>query len=230
MRLLHESCRSLFFYINLGRICVDNLDNNKVNIKFVIKAILKFLLLSLGALSGTLLIVGLAYIDISNAGIIKDASYTENLQETLLFISSMIFIYIARKKKADGLLLVAGFLLCMFIREWDAVFDALFHGAWKYFAIPIAVIFTYLGIRKGLNSAVGDLEEFIKSKSYDIVVLGLIIVLVVSRVFGSKSIWLLMSGPDFKYVFKSFIEEGVELLGYMVIFVGSVRYYLENRK
>lgn len=209
---------------------MDNLDNNKVNIKFVIKAILKFLLLSLGALSGTLLIVGLAYIDISNAGIIKDASYTENLQETLLFISSMIFIYIARKKKADGLLLVAGFLLCMFIREWDAVFDALFHGAWKYFAIPIAVIFTYLGIRKGLNSAVGDLEEFIKSKSYDIVVLGLIIVLVVSRVFGSKSIWLLMSGPDFKYVFKSFIEEGVELLGYMVIFVGSVRYYLENRK
>lgn len=230
MRLLHKLCRSLFFYINFGRKYVDNLDSNKGNIKFVIKAMLKFLLLALGALAGTLLILGLAYIDINNAGVIKDASYTENLQETLLFISSMIFVYIARKKKADGLLLVAGFLLCMFIREWDAVFDAIFHGAWKYLAIPTAVIFTYLGIRNGLESAAEDLAGFIKSKSYDIIVWGLIIVLVVSRVFGSKSIWLLMSGPDFKYVFKTFIEEGLELLGYMVIFAGSVRYYLENRK
>lgn len=126
--------------------------------------------------------------------------------------------------------MVAGFFLCMFIREWDAVFDEIFHGAWKYFAIPNAIGFTYLGLRDGMEKVWDNLSEFMKTKSYDIIALGLIIVLVVSRLMGNRTIWMLMSGPDFKYVFKSFIEEGMELLGYMVIFAGSVRYYLENRK
>ena len=125
---------------------------------------------------------------------------------------------------------MAGFFVCMWIREWDAVFDDIFHGAWKYIAIPTAIGFTFWALREGLQKVFDDLAEFMSSKSYDIIVAGLIIVLVVSRMLGSKAIWMLMSGPDFKYVFKTFIEEGMELLGYMVIFAGSVRYYLESRK
>ena len=203
-------------------------ENN--NRSFVLKKFTQFFGVALVAALAVGLMVFLAYIDISAAGRIKDASYTENLQETLLVFSSAIFIYLAKKKSARGLLLVAGFFACMFIREWDAVFDDIFHGAWKYVAIPTAVGFTYCALKEGLQKVWDDLAEFMGSKSYDIIVAGLIIVLVVSRMLGIKAIWMLMSGPDFKYVFKTFIEEGVELLGYMVIFVGSVRYYLENRK
>ena len=203
-------------------------ENN--NRSFVLKKFAQFFGIALVAALAVGLMVFLAYIDISAAGRIKDASYTENLQETLLVFSSIIFIYLAKKKNARGLLLVAGFFACMWIREWDAVFDDIFHGAWKYVAIPTAVGFTYCALKEGLQKVWDDLAEFMGSKSYDIIVAGLIIVLVVSRMLGIKAIWMLMSGPDFKYVFKTFIEEGVELLGYMVIFAGSVRYYLERRK
>lgn len=203
-------------------------ENN--NRSFVLKKFAQFLGIALTAALAVGLMVFLAYIDISAAGRIKDASYTENLQETLLLFSSIIFIYLAKKKNARGLLLVAGFFACMWIREWDAVFDDIFHGAWKYIAIPTAIGFTLWALREGLQKVWDDLAEFMGSKSYDIIVAGLIIVLVVSRMLGIKAIWMLMSGPDFKYVFKTFIEEGVELLGYMVIFAGSVRYYLESRK
>ena len=208
----------------------NNLKGCNENLKFVGKSMLKFLLISICIASCMALMVGLAYIDISNDGKIQDASYTENLQESLLLFSSIIFMYLARRYKKNGLYMVGGFLLCMFIREWDAVFDSLFHGAWKYFAIPTAGLFTYLGIRKGVEKGASDLVDFIKSNSYNIFVVGLIIVLVVSRLLGTKVIWLLMSGDDFKYVFKSFVEEGMELLGYMTIFAGSVYYYILLRK
>lgn len=210
--------------------CKKYFDKKNNNRDFVLKTIAKFLGLALVAVFAVGLMVVLAYIDISAAGRIKDASYTENLQETLLLISSAIFIYLAKKKKARGLLLVAGFFACMWIREWDGVFDDIFHGAWKYIAIPTAIGFTYFALREGLQKVWDDLAGFMKSKSYDIVVSGLIVVLVVSRLLGNRTIWMLMSGPDFKYVFKTFIEEGVELLGYMVIFAGAVHYYINNRK
>lgn len=203
-------------------------ENN--NRSFVLKKFANFFGIALVATLAVGLMVFLAYIDISAAGRIKDASYTENLQETLLIFSSAIFIYLAKKRNARGLLLVAGFFVCMWIREWDAVFDDISHGVWKYIAIPTAIGFTLWALREGLQKVFDDLAEFMSSKSYDIIVAGLIIVLVVSRMLGSKAIWMLMSGPDFKYVFKTFIEEGMELLGYMVIFAGSVRYYLESRK
>lgn len=203
-------------------------ENN--NRSFVLKKFAQFFGIALVAALAVGLMVFLAYIDISAAGRIKDASYTEDLQETLLLFSSIIFIYLAKKKNARGLLLVAGFFACMWIREWDAVFDDIFHGAWKYIAIPTAIGFMLWALREGLQKVWDDLAEFMRSKSYDIIVAGLIIVLVVSRLLGNRAVWMLMSGPDFKYVFKTFIEEGVELLGYMVIFAGSVKYYLESRK
>lgn len=210
-----------------NRLEIKNDDSSR---DIVLKNFAKFFMLAFGALLAIGLMVALAYIDISAAGRIKDASYTENLQETLLILSSAIFIYLAKKKKSRGLLLVAGFFACMWIREWDAVFDDIFHGAWKYIAIPTAIGFTYFALREGMQKVWDDLAEFMKSKSYDIVVTGLIIVLIVSRLLGNRAIWMLMSGPDFKYVFKTFIEEGVELLGYMIIFTGSMHYYFQNRK
>ena len=203
-------------------------ENN--NRSFVLKKFTQFFGVALVAALAVGLMVFLAYIDISAAGRIKDASYTENLQETLLVFSSAIFIYLAKKKSARGLLLMAGFFACMFIREWDAVFDDIFHGAWKYIAIPTAIGFMLWALREGLQKVWDDLAEFMRSKSYDIIVAGLIIVLVVSRLLGNRAVWMLMSGPDFKYVFKTFIEEGVELLGYMTVFVGSLHYYINNRK
>lgn len=57
-------------------------------------------------------------------------------------------------------------------------------------------------------------------------VAGLIIVLVVSRIIGMRFMVQIISGPHFHQSIKSFLEEGTELLGYIIIFTSSLSYCL----
>lgn len=198
--------------------------------KFVCKGFLKFFIYSLITFICLLTMLGVTYFDITTLGRIPDSSYTEYLQETLLFISSMIFLYLTKRYNAKGLYLIAGFLLCLFIREWDAVFDNLFHGAWKYIAIPAALLHVYLAVKDGSDKAFKDLAAFMRSKAYYIMLLGMIIVLVVSRILGMRLVLSLIAGIHFQDVLKNFLEEGFELLGYMAIFIATVTYWKEYSK
>lgn len=45
----------------------------------------------------------------------------------------------AIKRQSGGLWLIAGFFGCLLIRELDAYFDEIIHGAWKYFALVLVV-------------------------------------------------------------------------------------------
>ena len=74
------------------------------------------------------LVVGLIYFDIKTFGDIREKSFVELGQSVFLFAASVIFMYLANKKKANGLWLVAGFFVCMLIREQDAYFYDIFHG------------------------------------------------------------------------------------------------------
>lgn len=61
-------------------------------------------------------------------------------------------------------------------------------------------------------------------------VLGMIIVLVVSRVLGMRLVGNLLYGDGFSNSFKSFVEEGFELLGYLTIFISSLMYLKDYYK
>ena len=74
-----------------------------------------------------ILVVGVIYFDIKTFGDIREHSFVELGQSIFLFATSVIFMYLASKKKANGLWLVAGFFVCMLIREQDAYFDDIFH-------------------------------------------------------------------------------------------------------
>ena len=73
------------------------------------------------------LVVGIIYFDIKTFGDIREQSFVEFGQSFFLFAASVIFMYLASKKQASGLWLVAGFFICMLIREQDAYFDDIFH-------------------------------------------------------------------------------------------------------
>lgn len=118
----------------------------------------------------------------------------------------------------------------MLIREWDGIFDNIFHGAWKFIAIPAALLCIWLALRNGITRVAKELADFMNTKSYWLLCLGLIIVLVFSRIIGMRSVVQLLSGTHFHESIKNLLEEGLELLGYMIIFTSAVYYLLEKRK
>ncbi|MBQ7884158.1 MAG: transporter [Phascolarctobacterium sp.] len=177
-------------------------------------------------------VVGLIYLDIKTFGNISEESFVEFGQETFLLGTSIVFMYLANKKKANGLWLVAGFFMCMFIRELDAYFDDIFHGSWKYVALVSAVFFTYKAWRSGKENAVNSLAVYMQSPAFTTMSFGMMVVLVFSRAMGMGKLWKLIMGENFNRVVKNVVEEGTELFGYSIIFLAAVEYacYLLSKK
>ena len=199
--------------------------------KIVCFGFLKFFVLVLMALLSLSIVYSVTYYDISRTGVISDSSLTEALQESLLFISICIYAYIVKRYHAKGVILVAGFLTCMLIREWDVVFDdLLFHGAWKYLAVPAAVLSCYLALRSGKDKVIADLACFMQKKAYNVLLLGMTVVLVISRILGMRVLLKLFSSISFNQGLKNFIEEGSELFGYLIIFYATLMFLWEYRQ
>ncbi len=199
------------------------------NLKFIYYEFIKFFEWALITLICMLVIIGVAYLDISRTGVISENFFTEYLQKSLLFICVCIFAYISKKYRQYAVILVCGFLMCMLIREWDAVFDKIFHGAWKFIALPTAALSCYFAFRTGKENLVKELAFFMQMRAYNILLLGLMIVLIISRVLGMRSIILLFAGIDFNEGMKNFMEESFELLGYLIIFISSILYLREYK-
>lgn len=177
-------------------------------------------------------VVGTIYLDIKTFGNVSERSFVEFGQEICLFVTSATFMYLAHKKKANGLWLVAGFFMCMFIRELDAYFDDIFHGSWKYFALVSVVFFTFKAWREGKDRAIKTLAEYMQSPPFTTMTFGMMVVLFFSRAMGMGKLWKLIMGDNFNRVVKNVVEEGTELFGYSIIFLAAVEYacYLLSKK
>ena len=196
------------------------------DMKLIIREFFKFIFFGMYIAGAVVFVVLITSIDIHTLGYIPENSLTERTQEALLAISILIFLYRVRKEESNGLYLVIGLLLCMLIRERDAFFDNIFHGAWKFIAIPSALFMLYLSLKKGLKAACQHLISFFNTPAYTLLFAGLIIVLVISRIIGMRFMVHIISGPHFSQGIKSFLEEGTELLGYLIIFTSSLSYCL----
>ena len=152
-------------------------------------------------------------------------SWLEVAQETLLFFSVFFFALAASRSPeySGGLYLVAGFTAVCFIRELDAPLDILYHGCWKYFVLAY-LVFLFQVVRKaGFRTVIPGLVHFIRSRSFMMMLPGVVIILAYSRLFGYKRLWQLYL-PTYVDIgtVKTFCEESVELLGYAIIFGSSL--------
>ena len=179
-----------------------------------------------------ILVVGVIYFDIKTFGDIREHSFVELGQSIFLFATSVIFMYLASKKKANGLWLVAGFFVCMLIREQDAYFDDIFHGSWAYFALASVVFFVWKAWSQGKDNALKTMAEYMQSPPFTTMSFGVMIILFFSRAMGMGKLWKLVMGENFIRVVKNVVEEGTELFGYSIIFLAAVEYahYLLNEK
>ncbi|MGE4518455.1 MAG: hypothetical protein AB7E04_03010 [Desulfobacteraceae bacterium] len=199
-------------------------------IKKIIKAIKEFVLLSFMALIPPLTIF-------FDSKILKyrgtERTITEITQETLLIISALIFWYSGKKfKKVRGFfILAAGFFTCMFIREMDGFLDNIWKGFWLLPAIFTAGCSVFFALFYCKDSIIDPMADFIDSKPYFFIITGLIIIIVFSRVFGSGSlIWKHILPGEPAYISKTFIQEGLELYGYLFITHGSLINFFKIKK
>lgn len=159
---------------------------------------------------------------------VGEISITEISQETFLFISAMIFWYGAYKKPTmrGFLVLVAGFFTAMFIREMDAFLDEISHGFWFYLALPFSLFVIFYAYYFAKGTTLKHLLEFINTKPFFLLLCGLIILLILSRTFGSGGLlWDNLLPHEYSSLTKTAIQEALELFGYSFILYGSVVFY-----
>ena len=69
--------------------------------------------------------------------------------------------------------------------------------------------------------------EAVESKHFVYISLGLILILIFSRTFGSGHLWEHVMGDDYTMVYKTVIQEGIELLGYIFVLYGSILVWVD---
>ena len=151
-------------------------------------------------------------------------SMTEFLQSLCLIFVVICFMTTMKKHdKSKGLwiTLVTLFLL-MLIREQDHYLDSVYHGFWK---IPASIVF-FVGLAAivcNKSTIIPPLLHHYQNHRFTYIFIGLFLLVIFSRVFGSGLIWRELMGSDYSIIYKSVIQEGLELLGYCLILIGSFK-------
>jgi hypothetical protein len=179
------------------------------------------------------LLICISLIITIDAGIILEGasehSVTEYTQEGLILLSAILFgVGAWRRPESRGfLVLVAGLFGCMFVRELDHLLDRVVHGFWVYPAVLLAVT-SIVYARFCGRTVIAPMALYTQTRSYVYLSIGLLIVLVFSRVFGSHLLWKELMGGDYDWAYKAIIQEALELSGYILIAYGSWLAYREK--
>ncbi|HCH01355.1 MAG TPA: hypothetical protein DEV85_05620 [Vibrio sp.] len=192
------------------------------DIRFILKGLGQFLLL---ALLVTLPVATLSYDLIYLKHGIGETSLTEYFQELILFLTALSFGYVTYKETSTRhfCTLVTGFFSCMFIRELDGLFDLVFHGFWIVPALLVAISAIAYASRD-IKQTIYTFAHFTQNRNFFSLCLGMALLLVFSRLFGMGHFWQGILGPDYDRVIKRVVEEGLEVLAYVVIFYSAIGY------
>ncbi|WP_299831702.1 hypothetical protein [uncultured Roseobacter sp.] len=155
---------------------------------------------------------------------LPENSMTEFFQGALVIFSALVFAMRARREtRSRGYLVVGATLFaCMFIRENDGMLDHVQHGFW---IIPAAVVALLGGFSAYFwrDSIKEPFMHHFETRETTFIFIGLLVLLVFSRLFGTGSLWQPVMGEGYDTSFKTVVQEGLELLGYSLIAYGSVR-------
>lgn len=162
---------------------------------------------------------------------LSELSITEFLQEFFILVSAIIFYKVSSKQlDSKGLfILISGLFSVMFIREGDYFLDMVTHGFWKFPALLMLILTGYYAF-KNKETIRQPLLKHTNTRNFAYILIGFLIIVVFSRVFGTGNLWREIMGEDYKHVYKTIIQEGLELFGYVFVFYGSLLVYLDRNK
>jgi len=188
-----------------------------------LKAIGRAVLMLLGLSVGVSLLLGIFFIELHSPTPFTETGPTELFQSAALAMSSGLFFLEAKRKPSlsGALVLVGGFIGCMCIREQDYYLDFIHHGCWVWPAVALALGCIGFACTR-LRATIAGLERFVRWKYFPFLLIGLVIALAYSRLFGMRVLWEMLLGENFIYSAKCAMEESSELLGYLFILVSGI--------
>ena len=157
---------------------------------------------------------------------LKETSVTEFLHSFMAGAIAVTFLfrYFAHPQEKGLNIAFTGFFTILLIRENDFILDEVTHGFWAYPAAFVAIVTIYIINKYRLTT----IEPFLKlshHKAFSFMFLGLAILIIFSRIFGTGSFWQDIMQDDYQYLYKTIIQECLESVGYLFILFGSVKYY-----
>ncbi len=167
-------------------------------------------------------------------GDFTEASLTEKTQELFLGVIILSLGFLAWSEKNFRIIasLMALFFLTHLFRENDDVFDArVFDGFWQLIVWTTVAICAIITI-KNFKTFIQQLAEIHNRFSFAIVLTGLVILHVFSRLYGRTTNWANLMQDEYLRTVKDASEESIELLGYSIILIGVLEmvYYVKKNR
>lgn len=154
----------------------------------------------------------------------SESSLTEWLEIVSALLSGICFLFVAWLNRAlrPVAVMLATLTCTMFIREADFFLDArVFDGAWQ---VLVTLVFVATGIYlwRQPDSIADSIRLYAQQPSSGILLSGILVTFVFSRLFGRASFWEAVMGESYLRVVKNIAEEGTELLGYGLIVIAAL--------
>jgi hypothetical protein len=157
---------------------------------------------------------------------VPEFGFLETFQASVLMIvcvlTSMVFF---RQRSSRSLTIwMLAFFLMMEVREHDWLFDQVAEDVWK--VLVALILFSAFAVWFPLRSEFRNaFARFAHSPVCDIYLTGVIVVLVFSRLLGTKSLMGLMIRGDVMWHVKALVQESLEALGYDLLLFASLKTY-----
>lgn len=173
-------------------------------------------------------VAGIIHVSVALGQMASEGSLIEKMQLLFLAISITTFIIIAWRYSyyQQAASLIAAFLFCLAIRELDGILDIVFHGFWAYPAWLVAIVSIGMALKKRQKTYHG-LLAVVNARSFNVMLIGISILMVFSRLYGMSDLWTPVMGNMFVTDVKNISEEGIELLAYSLICLASISYWIE---
>lgn len=183
-----------------------------------------------------LLMAGMAYVVMlegyseGTSAQYSERSLTERLQILSALVCTICFLAVARMNRAlrPAAVMLAALTAMMLVREADYLLDGrLFDGAWQVL-VSIVLVATGLYLWRQPDSIADSIRGYARQPSSGILLSGMLVIFVFSRLFGHGEFWETVMGEGYLRVVKNIAEEGTELAGYGLFVIAALELAFVN--
>ena len=160
-----------------------------------------------------------------------ESTFTEWSQQFILLFMTAIFAHCAYhfEKFRCLSIMLAGVSAAGLVREYNNFFnEQVFDGAWQSLALLVIIITTTL-IWKSRRLFWEDLQNFQGTASFGFLLSGFLTTFIFSRLFGRTAFWELVMEEQYFRSVKNAAEESIELLGYGLLLISAIEFYMLAR-
>jgi len=140
-----------------------------------------------------------------------------------LFVLAIPVVFCASAFRSGGpatLRVLAGLAACAMVRELDHVFEVAWGETAPRVALGVAVTALFWLVVASRARLARELPGFVSSPGFLFLFFGVTLVAIYAQLLGQREVWQALTGQGKVSLEKRFVEEGLELLGYVVIACG----------